>query len=1036
MQAGALAALLVLPALPNPLGIFAASPAEDPEPQQEKVPEFKPDAKKAKAAFRRGLEAEGKNDWKTAFLEFSDAVNFAPRDRTSLLHREVARSHLVQGKMDQAERDAVSGRLVQGLREMREARDLDPTNPVIRERLVELAALLPLPSDRAKAQPELAPPVHLEYLPGKKTFDLHGDADAAYEEVARQFGVEAAFDVDVAPRQIRLHVESLDFLQAMNLLGEATGTFWKSLTPRLFFVSPDTPEKRKEYKPSVVRTMRLSSAENSEDMTEMLRAIREISGITRTEMDTATGTLTLRGSPRAMAIANGLVDELEHAPSEVILEIEVLQVDRDYARQIGITPPQTVQTYAVSSQELAEAEQSASGLVSVLQQIFGTPSSLSGLTSSQIASLLSSGQVGAGALVPPLIAFGGGMTTFFSTLPGAAADFSTVLSLVRSGQRIILRAQDGKPATFFVGDRIPVTLAQYSASLTGPGTNIAGVASQSFPTTTLKTGAGPMFIATADLRDEGMSDLIVANSTDNTLSVFLSNGDGTFADAITPAPATGRDPVGIATGNFNSLPTAANNDAFPDLAVVNQDDNTVSIFLGNGDGTFGPRVDLPTGTGPDAVVAANFHDKTNSNLDLAVANFTANTISVFPGNGDGTFGTPTTLVTGVGPSALTTGDFNGDGHQDIAVTNKSSNTVSVFLGNGDGTFKSRVDYPTGRAPVWVSTADFRGIGDLDLAVANNTDNTVSILLGNGNGTFAAQTTYAAGTAPTSIAVADYNVDGRLDLLLSDANDNAVSLLLGLGNGTFGPNVELSVGTDPSSLVTADFNGDGRADAAVANFGSNDATVILNSSIFSGSSSSAGTPFPGVEYIDVGIKVKATPRVHPDEDVTLQLNLDISSVSSTSYNGIPVISNQSVDQTVRVRTDQPSLLAGIREPQTTNGINGTPGLASIPGAGPLLGGQNLQNQDTELLILITPHIVSQSVRPNHLIYAGRGESEGRSSFFESGQGFGRPKEEREAPTEAVPPSENPPPQEPTQPPNEEERRQSQPPFPSPENSQPN
>ncbi|HUO35441.1 MAG TPA: FG-GAP-like repeat-containing protein [Candidatus Acidoferrum sp.] len=993
--------MILIPTLPMLILFPEARAVESPVPQDESAPQFKPDAKKAKEAFRRGLEAEGKKDWTTAFLEFSDAVNFAPQDQTYLMHRELARSHRVQEKMDQAEKDAVSGRLVEAIQELRDARALDPTNPIVRERLIEMAALLPSPAEQIKKPPEPASPMHLQYLPGKKSFELNGDVEAAYEEVARQFGVEAAFDVDTPRQQIHVHVDSLDFLEVMNMLGEATETFWKPLTHRLFFVSPNTPQKRKDYEPSVVRTVQLSSSENSEDMTEMLRAVREISGITRTEIDTGSGTLTMRGSPRAISVATDLVDQLEQTPPEVILEIEVLQVDRDYARQLGITPPQTVQTFSLSTQQLAEAEQSVSGLVSVLQEIFGTPSSLSGLTNNQIASLLSSGQLSAGSLIPPLIAFGGGMTTFFSTLPGAAANFSTVLSLVRSGQRIILRAQDGKPATFFVGDRIPVSLAQYASSLSGEGTNIPGVSSGSFPTTTLTTGKGPEFVATGDLRDESRNDLIVANSTDDTLSVFLSNGDGTFQDAITPLPATGKDPVWIATGNFNSLATAANNDNFPDLAVANETDNTVSIFVGNGDGTFKPRVDLPTGLGPDAIATAIFHDKTNSNLDLAVANFNSNTISIFPGNGDGTFGTPTTLVTASGPSAITVGDFNGDGHQDIAVTNKNANTVSVFLGNGDGTFRARVDYPTGKAPVWVSTADFRGIGTLDLAVANNVDNTVSILLGNGNGTFTQQTTFAAGGGPTSIAVADYNSDGRLDLLVSDGNDNAVSLLLGFGDGTFGPNVELTVGSDPVSLVTADFNADGLPDAAVANFGSNTVTVILDSTSFSGSTvTSSGTPFPGVEYIDVGVKVKATPRVHPNEDVSIKLNLDISSVTSTSYNGIPVIANQSVDQTVRVRADQPSLLAGLREPQTTTGVNGTPGLADIPGAGALFSNQNLQNQDTELLILITPHIISQTPRSNQLIYAGRGEGEGASgasferNFERSGRGFERSRQPEE------------------------------------------
>src|ERR1035441_6589052 len=122
-------------------------------------------------------------------------------------------------------------------------------------------------------------------------------------------------------------------------------------------------------------------------------------------------------------------------------EIEILEVDKDYARQLGITPPQHSQVFTVSTQQIQEAQQSGEGLVNVIEQIFGSSS------------------------VPPLIAFGGGVSTFFATLPGAAANFSEMLSLVQHGRRVLLRAQDGQPATFFVGDRIPVSLSTFSPSL-------------------------------------------------------------------------------------------------------------------------------------------------------------------------------------------------------------------------------------------------------------------------------------------------------------------------------------------------------------------------------------------------------------------------------------------------------------------------------------------------------------------------------------------------------------------------------------------
>jgi len=237
----------------------------------------------------------------------------------------------------------------------------------------------------------------------------------------------------------------------MRILGEETGTFWRPLTKHLFLVAENTPQKRKDYALLVVRTVVLSASETPEQMTETFRLVREIAGITRADLDTRSGTITMRASPQAVTVASSLIENLENPVGQLILEIEVLEVDRNYARDLGITPPQSTKVFTLSRQQVQEALQSQQGLIDVITQLFGTPSSLAGLTSTQIASLLGSGQVGIGSLVPPLVAFGGGSTTFLATVPGATATFSAALSLVRTGRRILLRAEDGKPATFFVG---------------------------------------------------------------------------------------------------------------------------------------------------------------------------------------------------------------------------------------------------------------------------------------------------------------------------------------------------------------------------------------------------------------------------------------------------------------------------------------------------------------------------------------------------------------------------------------------------------
>lgn len=944
---------------------------------------FKRDQKKAKEAYRQGLEAAHKQNWSAAFAAYSRAVEWEPDDRDYLMQRELAKGRLIQTEVDLAEKDAISGELAKARKELLEAHYLDPSDETIRDRLAELAALEPSHTPVKAPGIKLAGEIRLDYRSGKRSFDFRGTTEGLFEEIGRQFGTNAAFDADMHSEQLRFQVNNVDFLTAMELAGYQTHTFWHALTPHLFFVADDTMQKRREYEPLLVRTIRLPASENPEQVTELARLVRDVTGILRVQEDPAGRTITLRASAQPMSVASELIENLEKPSGELVLEMEILEVDRNYARQIGITPPQSGRIFAVNS-NLLGSQNSEEAILSTLEQIFGTPSALSGLTPQQIATQIAEGQLNINSLLPPLVAFGGGRTTFFSTLPGATANLSRTLSLVRSGRRVLLRAEDSQPASFFVGERFPVSLAQYSSSLV-TGINIPSVSSQSFPISTLNTGNAPSFVTASSLRNNGVQDLVVANQSDNTISVFLGNGDGTFASPVTYP--TGAAPVWIATGDFNG-------DGKTDLAVANKNANTVSILLGNGDGTFKSKVDYATGGVPVSVVTADFNG--DGNLDLAVANQADNSISLLFGNGLGAFGTltglPSVLSAGHAPTALAVADFNGATYSsgssimDLAVANQSDNTVSIFLGNGNGTFQTRTDYPTGAAPVFVATGDFNGDGITDLAVANHTDNTVSILFGQANstgtanGTFGAPTDFEAGSGPNSIAVADYNRDGIQDLAVADSTGNAVALLFGLTGGSFSTPFVLNVGNDPLSIGTADFDGNGTPDGAIANNASNTVSVILNQTSSTTTPGAAGTQFPYSEYVDIGLKIKATPRIHPDGEVTLQLNFDLTSLAGQSFNSIPVLANDSLEQTVRLKENETTLLAGILQPSVSRGVNGTPGVAEIPGLGLLAGNQNTQETDTQLLILITPRVVHLASHKGISIYAGHGENEGFGGYF--------------------------------------------------------
>jgi uncharacterized membrane protein len=352
-----------------------------------------------------------------------------------------------------------------------------------------------------------------------------------------------------------------------------------------------------------------------------------------------------------------------------------------------------------------------------------------------------------------------------------------------------------------------------TASLVRTASALSWVNSQ-----TPAVGVEPWAVAVGDFNGDGIPDLVVANQSSNTVTILLGNGDGTFK-ATAASPQTGTSPYAVAVGDFN-------NDGKADLAVANLNSNSLTILLGNGDGTFTPSPMSPqTGAGPVSIAVQDFNG--DGVQDLAVSNTSDNTLTILLGNGDGTFtASPVNPQTGNNPKTVVAGDFNGDGIPDLAVVNYWANTVTVLLGNGDGTFAAAPSPSTGYSPSSLVIGDFNGDGKLDLAVVNGSSQTVTILLGNGDGTFAAAAASPqTGPSPLSIAVGDFNGDGESDLAVANEFGSTVTILLGNGDGTFSAGVNKSTGSDPASVVSGDFNEDGISDLAVANYFGNTVTVL-------------------------------------------------------------------------------------------------------------------------------------------------------------------------------------------------------------------
>src|SRR5437867_2599275 len=379
-------------------------------------------------------------------------------------------------------------------------------------------------------------------------------------------------------------------------------------------------------------------------------------------------------------------------------------------------------------------------------------------------------------------------------------------------------------ATVFFSSTLPIPASAQSVSF---------IARKDFA-----VGSRPQSMAVGDFNGDGVLDLATANqdiyatSTDNDVKVLLGNGDGTFQPA--QRFTTGGVPRSVAVGDVNG-------DGRLDLAVANYSSNAVSVLVGNGDGTFQPAQSFAVGTYPISVAVGDVNG--DGRLDLAVANYydpannNSGTVSVLVGNGDGTFQPAQSFAVGSPHSSVALGDVNGDGRLDLAVANngdpyRDQGSVSVLLGNGDGTFQPAQSFAVGRGPVSVAAGEVNGDGRLDLALASGS-NTVSVLLGNGDGTFQVAPTFVAGAEPTSVAVGDFNGDGKTDLAVANGyynSPNTVSVLLGNSDRSFQPALTFGTGVGPRSVGVGDFNGDGRPDLVVANYCSSDVSVLLGNGI--------------------------------------------------------------------------------------------------------------------------------------------------------------------------------------------------------------
>jgi hypothetical protein len=373
-----------------------------------------------------------------------------------------------------------------------------------------------------------------------------------------------------------------------------------------------------------------------------------------------------------------------------------------------------------------------------------------------------------------------------------------------------------------------------------------------------------LFSPRVHVLEVAMRAVLLALSLEVLISMSALAQSGRIASAPQTSGLNFAPAVTYSSGGGNAVSVAiadVNGDGIPDLVIANgcanntcdTADGSVSVLLGNGNGTFQTAVRYDSGGYlTDGVAVADVNG--DGKPDIVLANYCADhpvgqgfclgdgngSVGVLLGNGDGTFQPVVGYDSGgYGTTSVAIADVNGDGIPDVVLANQcvtnsncDNGTVGVLLGNGDGTLQTVVTYNSGGYGAYsVAVADVSGDGNADILVSNNSagsgdsrNGSVGVLLGNGDGTFQTVVTYnSGGYVAYSIAVADVNGDGKLDVVVANQCqtsfncDGTVGVLLGNGNGTFRKAATFgSGGYNADGVAVADLNGDGNLDLVVTN----------------------------------------------------------------------------------------------------------------------------------------------------------------------------------------------------------------------------
>ena len=413
-------------------------------------------ADQAKTLYEKGADAEARQNYEQAYDFYKQAYALKPKDlkyrasyeRTRFLS---AASHVHRGQLL---RDA--GKLDEALVEFQKAIEIDPSSFIAQQEMRRTQQMVreaqnPPPQasagasalrrrlDSAQGPVELAPISNVPI-----TLKLTEDTKVIYETIGKLAGINVLFDPDYTSRRVRIELNGVTLEDALEVVSFETKTFWRPVTPNTIFVAQDNPAKRKELEQNVIKTFYLSNLSQPTELQDVVNAMRTILEVSRIQQLPSQGAIVVRGTPDQMALAQKLVDDLDKAKPEVLVEVAVMQVSRDKMKNLGISPPTSATVQLQPNVTTTNTTTTTGGTTP-------TNNNSNGINLNRLANL--------------------DATDFQVTIPSATATALLSDNNTKLIQNPQIRALDGQKATLKIGDRVPVATGSFQPGIGGVGVN-------------------------------------------------------------------------------------------------------------------------------------------------------------------------------------------------------------------------------------------------------------------------------------------------------------------------------------------------------------------------------------------------------------------------------------------------------------------------------------------------------------------------------------------------------------------------------------